>query len=187
VVRATVDAREGTGLARPDSFDWPAQLRADIVQFHPEVVVAMFGGNDDQDVQVAGRYVAFGSGAWQQVYAARVQQVADLVHAAGARLLWSGLPIMRSGAKTARFASVMRTISSAVSADRWALFVDNSATLAGPSGQYADALANGSGQEVIVREPDGVHVTPAGAGRLAATAIAAMTSGWHLDLSGSRR
>jgi hypothetical protein len=184
VVKATVDAREGTGLARPDSFDWPAQLRADMAQLHPDVVVAMFGGNDDQDVQVNGRYIGFGTTSWQEVYAARVQQFAAEVRADSARLLWSGLPVMRSAAKTARFTTVMNVTRAAVAADPWALFVDNSATLSGSSGQYVDALPNASGQEVIVREPDGVHVSPAGAGRLAATAVAAMTAHWHLDLSG---
>ena len=57
----TVDGREGTGLARPDSFDWSAEVEADLAQFHPQVVVAMFGGNDDQDVIVNSRFIAFGS------------------------------------------------------------------------------------------------------------------------------
>jgi len=182
VVHTTVDAREGTGLARPDSFDWPAQLRADIVQFHPEVVVAMFGGNDDQDVQVNGRYIAFGSPLWGQLYGARVSQFAHTVTSSGARLLWSGLPVMRSAAKTARFTTVMGVTQQAVSAIPGAIFVNNYPTLAGPSGQYEDSLPDASGQQVLVREPDGIHVSPAGAGRLAAKAIADMTFVWHLSL-----
>jgi hypothetical protein len=184
VVKVTVDAREGTGLARPDAFDWSFQIRADIEQFHPEVIVAMFGGNDDQDLQVAGRYIAFGSPQWRQIYAARVQQFAQTVQAGGARLLWAGLPVMRSAAKTARFATVMAVTRSALGADPSSAFVDNTATLSGGSGQYVDALPNGSGQQVIVRQPDGVHLSPAGATRLATNAIATMTTRWHLNLSG---
>ena len=97
LAHTTVDGREGTGLARPDSFDWSAEVQADLAQFHPQVVVAMFGGNDDQDVIVNNRFITFGSTRWQQIYAARVAQIAAEVHAAGARLLWAGLPVMRSG------------------------------------------------------------------------------------------
>ena len=61
-------------------------------------------------------------------------------------------------------------------------FVDNFATLAGPGGGYVDAMRDSDGQEVLVREPDGVHPSPAGADRLADTAIAEMVAAWHLDL-----
>ena len=182
VARTTVDARVGTGLARPDSFDWPSQLRADIVQFHPEVVVAMFGGNDDQDVQVNGRYIGFGSPLWSALYGARVTQFAQTAAAGNARLLWSGLPVVRSGAKTARYSTVMAAVRRSISGTPGAIFVDNYPTLAGPGGQYEDSLPTASGQQVIVREPDGIHLSPAGAGRLAAKAIAAMSATWHLVL-----
>src|SRR5581483_3766700 len=100
----TVDAREGTGLARPDAFDWIAQLRADVARVHPDIVVVSFGGNDDQDLLVGGRFVPFDSGPWQAIYAARVQQVIATVHPAF--LLWSGLPVVRSAAKTTRLMTV---------------------------------------------------------------------------------
>lgn len=182
VTTSTVDAREGTGLARPDSFDWVAQLQADIVRFHPEVVVASFGGNDDQDVQVSGRYVGFGTPQWRSVYGDRVARVVGEVAAAHARLVWSGLPVMRSSAKTARLETVMAVTRAAVTGSPSALWLPNLATLADPSGHYQVALPDSSGKQVLVREPDGVHETRAGADRLADRAITAMVSAWHLQL-----
>jgi len=182
LAHTTVDGREGTGLARPDAFDWSAEVQADLAQFHPQVVVAMFGGNDDQDVIVNNRFIAFGSTRWQQIYAARVAQIATEVHAAGARLLWAGLPVMRSAGKTARFATVMAVTRGALAGRDGVVFVDNFATLAGPGGGYVDAMQNSDGQEVLVREPDGIHLSPAGADRLAGTAIGAMVAAWHVDL-----
>jgi len=182
VVTTKVDGREGTGLSRPDAFDWPVQIQNDINQTHPELVVAMFGGNDDQDTYVNGRDVPFNTPQWDQLYSARVAAVADEVHAAGAHLLWSGLPIMRSAAKTARFTTVMNLTRAALAGRDATAFVDNYATLAGPQGQYVDALANASGQEILIREPDGIHPSPGGADRLAAHAIAVINATWHLDL-----
>ena len=182
VTTSTVDAREGTGLARPDSFDWVAQLQADIVRFHPEVVVASFGGNDDQDVQVNGHYIGFGTPQWQSVYRDRVARVVGEVAAAHARLVWSGLPVMRSSTKTARLETVMAVTRAAVAGSPSALWLPNLATLADPSGHYQVALPDSSGKQVLVREPDGVHETRAGADRLADRAITAMVSSWHLQL-----
>ncbi len=38
----------GTGLARPDVFDWPAKLAELLDAFQPDLVIAMLGGNDAQ-------------------------------------------------------------------------------------------------------------------------------------------
>jgi len=184
VTVTTVDAREGTGLARPDAFDWPQQLGSDLVHFRPELVVASFGGNDDQDVQVNGRYITFNSPLWQTIYAARVQAVADEVHAAGAHLLWSGLPLMRSPAKSDRLSAVMDVTRLSLDRRDAALFVDNLPTLADGAGHYQIALPDASGQLVLVREPDGVHETRAGADRLADHALAVLRFAWRLDASG---
>jgi len=180
IVATTVDAREGTGLTRPDAFDWGAELRADLVHFRPEVVIAMFGGNDDQDTIVNGRFIPFGSQAWTVIYGSRVAAMADAVHAVHAHLLWSGIPVVRSAAKSQRLQSVMAVTRAALAGRDGATFVDNVATLSDSSGHYTDALTNSSGQAVIVREPDGIHVSPAGADLLADQAIARMETDWHL-------
>jgi len=180
IVKTTVDAREGTGLTRPDAFDWNAEVRADIVQFHPELVVAMFGGNDDQDTIVNGRFIPFGSQAWTVIYGARVAGVAATVHGAGAHLLWAGLPVMRSAGLTQRLQSVMAVTKAALAGRDGAAFVDDSRALSYSAGHYTVAVPGAGGEQVIVREPDGVHLTPAGADRLADRAIGDMAQSWHL-------
>jgi hypothetical protein len=180
IVHTTVDGRVATGLTRPDSFDWSAELQSDLAQFRPELVVAMFGGNDDQDAIVGGRFIPFGSQAWGEIYGSRVAAFAEAVHAHGARLLWAGLPVMRSGAKTQRLQTVMAVTRAVLAGRDGAVFVDETATLADGSGRYAVALPDASGQLVIVREPDGVHFSPAGADRLADRAIGTMEGSWHL-------
>ncbi|MFI5041328.1 MAG: DUF459 domain-containing protein [Acidimicrobiales bacterium] len=182
IVNATIDAREGTGLTRPDAFDWPSELRADLARFHPEIVVAMFGGNDDQDTIINGRFIPFGSQAWTEIYGARVAAIADAVHAAGAYLLWSGLPVMRSAAKSGRLQAVMSVTRTVLAHRDGALFVDNLTALSDGSGHYTVAITDAAGQTVIVREPDGIHVSPAGADRLADRAISQMQAAWRLDL-----
>jgi hypothetical protein len=180
IVKTTVDGREATGLTRPDAFDWTAEVRADIVQFHPELVVAMFGGNDDQDTIVSGRFIPFGSQAWTVIYGSRVAGIAATVHSAGAHLLWAGLPVMRSAGLTQRLQSVMSVTKAALAGRNGAAFVDNFGALSDGAGHYTVAVPGTGGQQVIVREPDGIHLTPAGADRLADRAIGQMAQSWHL-------
>jgi lysophospholipase L1-like esterase len=182
IVKTTIDAREGTGLTRPDAFDWAAEMRADLAHFRPEVVVAMFGGNDDQDTIINGRFIPFGSQAWTVIYGARVAALADAVHGARAHLLWSGLPVMRSATKSQRLQAVMAVTRAALAHRDGAVFVDNVAALSDASGHYVVAMTSPAGQTVIVREPDGIHLSPAGADRLADGAIGGMQAAWHLDL-----
>jgi uncharacterized protein len=182
IIHTQVDGRVATGLTRPDSFDWSAELQSDLTQFRPELVIAMFGGNDDQDAIVGGRFIPFLSQAWGEIYGSRVASFADAVHASGAHLLWAGLPVMRSAVKTQRLQIVMAVTRAVLAGRDSTMFVDETATLADGAGHYAYALTDAAGQLVVVREPDGVHFSPAGADWLADRAITTMVSGWHLLL-----
>src|SRR3989442_1242992 len=70
-----IDARQATGLARPDYFDWRAQVAADVRSFKPNVVLAMFGGNDDQNFIAGGQGYVLGSTGWRDVYGERVGRI----------------------------------------------------------------------------------------------------------------
>ena len=89
---------------------------------------------------------------------------------------------MSDPSRTAGLRTVMGVTRAAVAGHEAALWVDNLATLADAAGHYQVAMTDGSGQQVLVREPDGIHETRAGADRLADHAIAAMVAGWQLDL-----
>ena len=147
----------------------------------------MFGGNDDQDAIVGGRFIPFPSQAWGEIYGSRVASFAEAVHASGAHLLWAGLPVMRSAAKTQRLQTVMAVTRAVLSGRDGAMFVDETATLTDGAGHYAYALPDAAGQLVVVREPDGVHFSPAGADWLADRAITTMVNSWRLVLRPAAR
>ena len=48
-----LDYKVSSGLARPDFFDWPAEIDAKLPEVDPDIVVATFGGNDAQGLSVA--------------------------------------------------------------------------------------------------------------------------------------
>jgi lysophospholipase L1-like esterase len=173
-----IDTREATGLARPDYFDWPYQVELDLESMRPDVVVAMLGGNDAQNFLVGGHAVVLGTPAWKAEYAKRVDRVMQEVTESGRPLVWVGLPPMGS----ARLTHAMRLINAIARAralahpgvaylESWELFV-------GADGHYTAYLPDTSGQEELVREPDGVHLTVAGSARLAEQVFAAMRPLW---------
>jgi hypothetical protein len=60
--------------------------------------------------------------------------------------------------------------------------VASAPVLGDASGGYETSGTDGSGQQADLRTPDGVHLTPAGAGVLAAAVIEAVNARWHLSL-----
>jgi hypothetical protein len=169
-VATTLDTRPATGLARPDAFDWPTQLAADVAHDHPQVVVALFGTNDAQGMPLPTGPAAFGSTEWNTTYRARVQQVAAIAAGAGARLLWIGEPVMRSALFDQRMQQLDGVVQAALGGDGQALYSDTRPVLATADGAYADALPGPDGLQ-LVRQDDGIHLSWDGADRLAAYEI----------------
>ncbi|HNL49226.1 MAG TPA: GDSL-type esterase/lipase family protein [Microthrixaceae bacterium] len=88
----------GTGLARPDNFDWPTRLRALAADFPPDVLVFSVGSNDAQDLtDAAGDVVVPMSDeqAWDAEYSRRLAEVFDAFRPADGedpttRVVWVG-------------------------------------------------------------------------------------------------
>ena len=183
VVQATLDGKIDTGLARPDYFDWPGELRTDVSRFQPDVVVAMMGANDNQSFLVDGKGVQFGTPEWVAAYTQRVATMMSEATAQGQRMLWVGTPIMPSGAVSAQMQLLNSIVESQAAVhpgvsylDSWHVFVDG-------TGKYAAYLPDASGGQQRVREPDGVHLAKAGSDRVADSAISAIQTQFGVRLS----
>jgi hypothetical protein len=163
VVAATLDGRIDTGLSRPDYFDWPAELRADLVNRHPQLVVVMMGANDPQNLVVNGTAVAYGTAGWNAAYSARVGAFMDIAHAAGAHMLWVGMPPMAGSQLDAKM-NLMNGLAHSEAAARpaGATYLSSRNVLGDGQGNYTAYLTNGSGSEVNIRTPDGIHLTLGG-------------------------
>jgi hypothetical protein len=177
-------AKGDTGLARPDYYNWPAHLEALLNEYHPQVVIILIGGNDAQSFDYNNGVVDFGSAEWHTVYSARVALVMSEVLKAKAKLLWVGLPIMQNPV----FAASMQMLNAIykVQAARhpglvqffptWSLFSN-------AQGQYDAYLTNSSGQTVLARDGDGIHIAPpGGCDIIAIAATRQLEKVWHIHL-----
>jgi hypothetical protein len=162
VVEATLDARESTGLTRPDYFNWPAELQADLAKARPQVVVIMMGANDPQDFP-GPPDVPYTSPQWNPMYGDRVGDFMRLAGSQGATVIWVGMPPMQNPVLSAKMSDV-----DAVDQQQAGLlkppvdFLSSWTVLGTAQGGYAPFITNGAGQVINVRTPDGIHLTPAG-------------------------
>jgi len=183
VVNAVLDAHVDTGLARPDYFDWPGELQADLAKYQPQVVVVFLGANDPQNGMVDGSSaVSYGTPGWSALYASRVGAFMQEATTAGARVLWVGMPPMSDPDLNAKMQVVDGIYQSQAGAHPGVTYLSSWPVLSDAQGAYAQYLPDASGSQVAVREPDGTHMSPGGAERLSGAVIDAMDHTWGLTL-----
>jgi len=172
------DARQATGLARSDYFDWPAQLAMDLQRFRAGVVVVMFGANDAQSVLVGGHGYLLGTREWRAAYRARVATIMREATAGGRPLIWVGMPVMKATSLSNVMSLVNWIDRTEAAVHPGVLYVDSWSLFSDDSGRYTAYLPDASGNEELVREGDGVHLTAAGMDRIAERVYGTMSTLW---------
>jgi hypothetical protein len=179
-----VDPRDevvySSGLTRPDFFDWPKRLDSELATQPAVIVVFMVGANDGQPIETAQGWVAPDNPAWAAEYRGRVRATMEVLAARATTSYWVGQPITRSTTQAA-ITTVMNDIFRSEASlqpsirfiDAWSVFVDD-------SGRYTDWLPDASGRLEQVRDVDGVHLTDAGAARLAEVVLDSIRLDWDL-------
>jgi hypothetical protein len=183
VVTSTLDGKIDTGLSRPDYFNWPAELQADLAIHHPQLVVVMMGANDPQSLVVNGSAVAYGTDAWNVAYSARAGAFMDIATNAGAHLLWVGMPPMAGGQLDGQMNQINGLVQAqAASRPAGVTFLNCRTILGNGQGNYTAYLTNGAGSEINIRTPDGIHLTPDGGEVLSQAVMNSMRSTLRISL-----
>lgn len=158
--------RSGTGLARPEVFDWMKQYPAMLGSEHPDVVLVAIGANDGQGFVVEGKVLKFGSEEWRVVYQQRVDDYLSLLESSGARVLWIGLPPMRAASFDEKIAVINRIDYTVVSHHPQAAWLSLTAVVGDANGSFREFGAAAGGKPLRLRAPDGIHLSDEGAGLL---------------------
>lgn len=183
-VTSVLDGRVDTGLSRPDYFNWPAELRIDLANQQPQLVVVMMGANDPQGLVDGTTSLPYGSPGWNAAYGRRVGAFLDEANVAGAHVLWVGLPPMASPQLNGEVQNINAIDRAEVAArSQGATWLSSTRVLGDPQGNYTAFLPNASGAEINIRTPDGIHLTPGGASLLAAAVENAMRTDLHIQLN----
>ena len=150
--------RISTGLARPDYFDWPAQMQTIVDRADPDLVIVMLGENDNQGLLYPNGDLEqdIGTFEWSEHYQGRVQAFAEIASSGGAHVIWVGLPNERDHGRwdfiqrqNAIYQSAADGLPNVAYYDTWDAF-------AAPDGDYSAYFRDG-GTVTLVRAQDGVH------------------------------
>ncbi|MGO8876358.1 MAG: DUF459 domain-containing protein [Acidimicrobiales bacterium] len=181
-VKVIQEGLEDTGLVQAGYYNWPDHLQAYLNRDKPGAVVIMMGANDDQNMNVNGAVYVPLSGGWVRAYTARVDTLMEESTAAGAHVLWVGLPPMGGGNITNVFVKRVNTIFATEARSHLGVtFVPSWNLLAGPKGQF-EIYKKINGSEVAIRSTDGIHLDPAGWDLLAQFLVKPMQEAWKINL-----
>jgi len=106
-------------------------------------------------------------------------------NAAGALVLWVGMPPMAGAQLNGQMQMITGLAQSQIAArPTGATYLASSSVLGNAQGNFTAYLPDSSGAEVNIRTPDGIHLAPGGGERLSQAVLASMRSSLHIDLPG---
>lgn len=180
LISVIVDHQKGSGLVRDDVFDWPAFAADRLREVQPDAVVMLIGANDGQALRFPAGWLQFGTPEWDDEYAGRVGRFMALLAGGSTRIYWVGVPIMADAAYDGRVRHINALQQEQADACGQVVFVDAYSLFQDEAGQFSAELPDEQGNLVTVRLPDGIHLTAAGADRLARQVLSQVAGDWEL-------
>ena len=159
-------SKPSSGFVRADSYDWTKEIDDILKDDTYQIVVVMFGANDNQAIKSGKEYIKPGTDAWDELYGQRVEAFVKKLRAKGLAVYWAGLPIMRSP-DDSDDAEELNDIYREKSFINGAKFIDTWSGFTDEFGRYSAVGPDMSGQIRRLRDDDGVHFTPRGYLKLA--------------------
>jgi hypothetical protein len=154
-----------TGLNRIDYYDWYARTGKLLKSYKPDVLVVMFGGNDNQDIKdFQGKYRVILTEDWKKAYRERVDRYAKLVSSSPSirKVYFVGHP-KTSHVGYYRYFYTINEIYRDVAKSYPKVEFISAWDAFSVGGKYAPIVADKSGNKRYVRVSDGVHFTAHGA------------------------
>lgn len=155
--------RSGTGLARPEVFDWLVQYPLMVGESHPALVICALGANDGQNVQLGKTVLAFGTPEWDEFYRARLTAYLDLLTKDGRKVLWVGMPLMRSPSFARKMKHMNALVQDVLKSYPQVSWLDPDPVLGYKEAIFAQYRPDERGRMIKLRADDGIHMTDEGA------------------------
>ena len=168
-----------TGLANSWYYSWPRHLKLFLSQYHPQLLVVLLGGNDEQGMNVNGHAAPFGSSTWVRQYSEDVATMMNEAVAQHCAVLWVGMPIMYPNGYRQGMQIINSTFAKVAGTKRNVTFLPTWKYFANAHGQFEfSAKVNGTSQ--VLRASDGIHFTSVGQNVLATYVINEMRARYGL-------
>lgn len=173
---AIVKAKLATGLARPDVFDWPKEVRRLTARRAYDYVVLMFGTNDSQDFVESGKIMTYGTSGWVEAYNKRLSQVMEAACKGTKKAIWVGLPPMQSEAFNRKAVRINSWAKRQAARHPCMEYVATDTVIGDERGNFVSYRKIGEHLEKI-RMVDGIHVTARGGVLISSALLNFMSTG----------
>ena len=161
------EAKEGSGLARPDFYNWDKALSRVVRRNKIDIAIVEIGANDGQSIRSGGRVRSFGSSAWRREYIKRIDSFIAKLKREHASIYWVGIPPMGRPKLNSQVKLINSVIKDRV--QRHGIkFISTWERFANRYGQYTAFGRDRNSKRVQIRAKDGVHFTMEGYRLLAA-------------------
>lgn len=161
-LHVTRAAQLGTGLARPDLYDWMSVVPPLLERERPRFVVVSLGANDATNLLEGEEQIDYGTPRWRQVYSARVEKMMRALAGERTRVLWLTLPPMRDRRLSARAHYLNGVFAQCARKVPRVEFLEVDLLIGDPQRQFATFVQAPDGRLLRYRLDDGVHLAPAG-------------------------
>jgi hypothetical protein len=151
-----------SGFVRADFFDWNAEIGKQIAANSFDLAVVIIGINDRQSM---GSNKAL-TPEWSAEYTSRVSNFVSQLRNAGKPTIWVGLPPMEAPSY-AKAISAISEIQKLAAFSGGAEFLDIYERFLNEEGKYSSFGPDLNGNRVRMRKDDGIHLSAAGADKLA--------------------
>lgn len=184
-IRALVDVtradRIATSLARPDYFNWPAEMQKVSETDDPELVVFFLGANDWQGmISGEGALLRRGTDEWRQEWGWRLFLTLEVLKGEHRHVIWVGQPPMRDH-PFREGAPVMNEIAREVIAGRDDATMIDIWEMFGGDGEYREQVVGPDGEEFRARQNDGVHLRREASEWVADLVVDVIARRWNLQ------
>lgn len=160
--------KSGTGLARPDVFNWVNEYPKMLAGKKPNIVICAIGANDGQGIQVDKKPLQFGTPGWEEEYARRVGAFSEILLKGGAKVYWILLPHMRSSVYDQRMQNLNAFLQAKFKDVPNLVFISPDSMIVGAATNSYVEYAQYGGKQERLRGEDGIHLSDAGGRNLAA-------------------
>ena len=173
-------AKLGTGLSRPDVYNWNTATQDLIGEHKPEMVIAQFVGNDCQTLVTpqGAKSVPFSNSKWKEQYKQRVLDYIDMIQTQGIDVVMIGMPMVDSARFQKRLKIANQQVKEAAE-EKGVLFIDTWEFPLDSKGNLLKELRI-KGRTYAFRHQDGIHFTRHGGAYMAKKIYDEILQTYHL-------
>ena len=114
------------------------------------------------------------------MYQKRVGRAMQILTRGGRRAYWVGNPIMRDAGYRERIAMMDHLYEAEAAKHPGVTFISTWKLMANGQGTFAEYLRDDAGDQVLMRAPDGIHLSRAGGDRMAQAPLDVVEKDWGI-------